>query len=361
MCTMMRTLGPLLPRDFLERQPARWQRSQRKRGAIKALRRMQAKREKLEERAMRHRIADDASARAGTKPDPTAAGAVPAVSPAKLPAPIDSTSTSTGFGPHGQGFWAAHLAPNKPLVVSIPEGAQLMLLRAALAAGAPSHSTMPEPPTAVRCRVPSNKLPATLCHLQHSANGGAHAESAQLQTVFSAAKDGRFALAAEGQQTVHVIGCYKRKRPLNVEPAAASPAFAEGKAAGAARGVAAPSPAVATPAPKGAAKVVEAAAPATAPAPAAVQSTPDATQLRKLESGLKVQNPLPARAVQHASGACGIIAACKVARHVKWYELVCPNCPSCPCCAHRLLPSLPVLTPGGGHRHGPRARRSEWQ
>ena len=30
-------LGPLLPRDFLERQPKRWQKSQRKRGAVRAL------------------------------------------------------------------------------------------------------------------------------------------------------------------------------------------------------------------------------------------------------------------------------------------------------------------------------------
>ena len=45
-------LGPLLPRDFLERQPKRWQKSQRKRGAVRALTKLASQRKKLEERAI---------------------------------------------------------------------------------------------------------------------------------------------------------------------------------------------------------------------------------------------------------------------------------------------------------------------
>ena len=42
------TMGQLLPRDFLERQPKRWQKSQRKRRVLGTLRKMKVKREKLE-------------------------------------------------------------------------------------------------------------------------------------------------------------------------------------------------------------------------------------------------------------------------------------------------------------------------
>eukprot|EP00965_Chrysotila_dentata_P202524 6181172-Pleurochrysis_carterae.AAC.1 len=51
-------VGVLLPRDFLERQPKRWQKSQRKRGAIRALSQMRNKREKLEQKALRHAHSD---------------------------------------------------------------------------------------------------------------------------------------------------------------------------------------------------------------------------------------------------------------------------------------------------------------
>ena len=127
------------------------------------------------------------------------------------------------------GFGAAHLAPNKPLVVSIPEGAHLVLLSAALASDAPPGSSEGRAPTALRCRVPSIKLPATLCFLQH--NHAAHSEYAHLQAMFSAAKDGRCALAAEGPHAVHVVGCYTRTQPLDEElPPATTAATASGKA-----------------------------------------------------------------------------------------------------------------------------------
>ena len=47
----MSKIGVLLPRDFLERQPLRWQKSQRKRGALRQLKRLKEKRERLEEQA----------------------------------------------------------------------------------------------------------------------------------------------------------------------------------------------------------------------------------------------------------------------------------------------------------------------
>ena len=57
-------LGPLLPRDFLERQPKRWQKSQRKRGAVRALTKLASQRKKLEERAISDQRRD-AARRAG--------------------------------------------------------------------------------------------------------------------------------------------------------------------------------------------------------------------------------------------------------------------------------------------------------
>ena len=44
------SMGALLPRDFLERQPKRWQKSQRKRRVLGTLRKIKAKREKLEQK-----------------------------------------------------------------------------------------------------------------------------------------------------------------------------------------------------------------------------------------------------------------------------------------------------------------------
>ena len=57
-------LGRLLPRDFLERQPKRWQKSQRKRGAVRALTKLASQRKKLEERAISDQRRD-AARRAG--------------------------------------------------------------------------------------------------------------------------------------------------------------------------------------------------------------------------------------------------------------------------------------------------------
>ena len=47
------TMGALLPRDFLERQPKRWQKSQRKRRVTNFLKKIKVKREKLEARVLR--------------------------------------------------------------------------------------------------------------------------------------------------------------------------------------------------------------------------------------------------------------------------------------------------------------------
>ena len=58
----------------------------------------------------------------------------PAAATAPAPAPAEAlalASSCTPFGDREQGFWAAQLAPNRPLVVRIPDGAQLWLLHAA--------------------------------------------------------------------------------------------------------------------------------------------------------------------------------------------------------------------------------------
>ena len=97
------TMGNLLPRDFLDRQPKRWQKSQRKRGALKTLKKMQAKREKLEERTMDN-IRRDAARAAGEAPAPKraakevapVAAAAAAAAPAAKAAAA-SSSSSTGF------------------------------------------------------------------------------------------------------------------------------------------------------------------------------------------------------------------------------------------------------------------------
>lgn len=226
----MKTLGPLLPRDFLERQPERWKRSQRKRGALKVLKRMQAKREKLEEKTMRN-VRNDAAVGAQPK---LAKKSSPPQAPKDAMAVVARKSSSTGFGPLARGFWGAHLMPNEPLVVSIPEGAHLRLFHAALSSDVPLSESSVFAITAVRCRTPATKIPTTLCYLQHALpdpNVSAshvltnHLDSAQLQLVFTQARDGRCAIAAEGPHSVHLLGMYSRDRNVHFD------AMAEGKAA----------------------------------------------------------------------------------------------------------------------------------
>ena len=288
----MKTLGVLLPRDFLERQPERWKRSQHKRGATKLLRRMQAKHEKRIEKTMQN-VRNDAQLteekNGGKKPEAAIArAAAPAPAPASTPAAAAATgSTSTGFGPLVRGFWGAVLAPNKPLVITIPPGAHLCLLHAALAADAPAPGKAATDPAvvAVRCRTPSTKTPTTVCYLQHAATGAAgapapsHPDACQLQLMFTPAKDGRLAVAAEGTHAVHLVGVYSREQPVSEDEAAAEPA---------ASGAAARTQSAEAAAPAAAAKAAPAAAPkpaASAPAPAAAKQ---AAGIREMESGLKV-------------------------------------------------------------------------
>ena len=49
---MPSSIGALLPRDFLERQPKRWQKSQKKRRVLGTLKKLKAKRDKLETKTM---------------------------------------------------------------------------------------------------------------------------------------------------------------------------------------------------------------------------------------------------------------------------------------------------------------------
>jgi len=256
------TIGVLLPRDFLDRQPKRWQKSQRKRGATKQLKRLHAKREKLEQRSMDNLRRDDESAYAarvaGGESAYAAGGesgmsfrdapqaAPPAASAAVSMAPAASSSC-TAFGERGQGFWAARLAPNRPLVVRVPKGTQLWLLHAALPDGDASAG-----PVFLRSRVPASKAVSTLCQLQPG-----EIESCTLSTCFSGA-DRQCALGAEGTLAIHLLGCYKRAD------------------------AAAPSSSLAAPTAPAASKQPTPAA-STQPKPA----TPGAPGLRAMDGGLK--------------------------------------------------------------------------
>ena len=228
------TIGVLLPRDFLDRQPKRWQKSQRKRGALKTLKKMQVKREKLEHRTLENARSDDSArwaVEAAAQPKLGASQELVRAAPAHAP-PTAAASSCTAFGERQQGFWAAQLVPNRPLVVRIPEGAELWLLHAALSEGAGAASG----PVLLRCRVPATQAVRTLCGLQSGEQ-----ESCRLSACFSA-EDRQCALGAEGEHPLHLIGCYKRaataSSPVAVRtahtvatPAAATPAVARPAAA----------------------------------------------------------------------------------------------------------------------------------
>ena len=270
------TIGVLLPRDFLDRQPKRWQKSQRKRGALKTLKRMREKRAKLEHRTLQEARNDDKARWEAAHPAPPKIGSSEALVPA-APAhakPEAAASSCTAFGHREQGFWAAQLAPNRPLVVRIPEGAELWLLHAAL----PEGASVAAGPVLLRCRVPASQAVSTLCSLQP----GEH-ESCRLSACFSA-EDRQCALGVEGEHALHLIGCYKRAAEAE-EPVAASPPAAAA-AAVAAR-------ATTRPAAAGQREVQgfkETVAPPQAPAAAARQaaSAASAGVLRELPGGLKV-------------------------------------------------------------------------
>ena len=215
-----------------------------------------------------------------------------------------ASSTSTGFGPLARGFWGAVLRPNKVLVVTIPEGAHLCLLQAALSADPPTPGAAWTDICSVRCRTPARKDPATLCHLKAadpasamppSAAPSFHLNSSPLQLMFTHAKDGKVAIAAEGPRTVHVIGVYSREKPLEVEVGGGLPAGGKGGVDGGGAAVAAKPAAAATakaaaaeaPAPKPAAKAAATAKPAAA-AKSATAGGARESGIQEMTNGLKV-------------------------------------------------------------------------
>lgn len=200
-------MGQLLPRDFLERQPKRWQKSQRKRRVLGTLRKMKVKREKLEANFMEkvereagsRRKQQDVSGAASSESAKQPKGMVE--QPSSAAAPAAARSHSTPIGPFAQGLWAAELIPFQALVVPIPKGVRLCLIRASLAASTDGNESGV---SAVRCRTPDVRLPSTLCALSPHVN-----ESSGLQTLFTE-RDRSLAIAVEGTRAVHVIGCYLR-------------------------------------------------------------------------------------------------------------------------------------------------------
>ena len=196
-------------RDFLERQPKRWQKSQRKRRVLGTLRKMKVKREKLEANFMEkvereagsRRKQQDVSGAASSESAKQPKGMVE--QPSSAAAPAAARSHSTPIGPFAQGLWAAELIPFQALVVPIPKGVRLCLIRASLAASTDGNESGV---SAVRCRTPDVRLPSTLCALSPHVN-----ESSGLQTLFTE-RDRSLAIAVEGTRAVHVIGCYLRSR-----------------------------------------------------------------------------------------------------------------------------------------------------
>ena len=223
------SIGALLPRDFLERQPKRWQKSQRKRRVLGTLRKMKAKREKLEQNTIA-KAKRDAGIVVG-KPDkqspasasePAPAAPVSAKRSPSAPSAPDtgpSKSHCTPIGPHANGMWAAELMPYSALVVHIPEGVELCLLRATLANDGGRAQPSKCAASAVRCRTPANKIPSTLCNLRPSDE-----ETCALSALFSS-RDRSCALAVEGSQSVHLIGCYTRSMPFDGTDSSSTPSW----------------------------------------------------------------------------------------------------------------------------------------
>lgn len=212
------TIGALIPRDFLERQPKRWQKSQKKRRVLGTLRKMKAKREKLEQNVIAQAERDAGivtpkkkkKAEEAKQPEPPNA-------PSAADAPVQALppSHSTPIGRHESGVWAAELTPYSALVVKIPAGVQLCLVRASLSSksvrGGGRVSGVPnavadgdDAISRVRCRTPAKKTPSTLCLLQPHGE-----ETCGLSTIFTS-RDVSCALAVEGPEPVHIIGCYTR-------------------------------------------------------------------------------------------------------------------------------------------------------
>ena len=247
-------LGPLLPRDFLERQPKRWQKSQRKRGAVRALTKLASQRKKLEERAISDQRRD-AARRAGDDTLPEKPHRERQLQRAEAKRREASAVTAIGATPRGA--WAAQLVPGKPVVVALPAGTQLSILQAALAVddGAPGM-------TVLRCRVPASQLVTTLCQLEAGAQ-----ECCRLHATFGEA-DERVALAAEGASTLHVVGCYARTEEALIGGGGGVDAAMAAAVAAAARAATAQPPATTATSARPPAPT-----PASAPAPAAAAPT----------------------------------------------------------------------------------------
>ena len=215
------TIGALLPRDFLERQPKRWQKSQRKRRVTGILRKMKTKREKLEERAYKQRIRDDLG-EIPKKPQRQVDDEDDDDAPAETLSTPAAACSCTPFGSFSEGLWAAHLPPNQVLLVKIPPGIQLCVLRASLTVGVAKVGAAR---SVIRCRTPAKKSPITLCCLESGS-----IETSSLGVKFSSA-DGACAIAAEGEAAVDLIGCYTREGavpPAHVSASSAPRAAAAG-------------------------------------------------------------------------------------------------------------------------------------
>ena len=269
---MLASVGALLPRDFLDRQPKRWQKSQRKRRVTGFLKKMKEKRIKVEERTYKQKVVEDLGVMPKAPQDRVQQVETEAVVPKPKP------SSSTPIGPHAQGVWAAHLEPNQVLVVKIPEGVRLCLLRASLCDVKPSAKAGR---SAVRCRTPAKQLPTALCYLQPL-----HAESCALTASFGES-DKLCAIAAEGTDAVHLVGCYTRNLSSAMLSSDKSGAAAASAATPAAPAATPAAPAATPAAAKAAAKAAAVPAAAKAAAvPAAAPSTPTSA-LMELGGGLK--------------------------------------------------------------------------
>ncbi|KAG8470096.1 hypothetical protein KFE25_008517 [Diacronema lutheri] len=196
----------LLPRDFCDKQPKRWKKDASRRGATRAISKIEKSHAqrvagKLRELAGDPRLERDRVARVRKASDraaaDSAARAAVDAEDAVERALVTSTSMPFAADPsRGDRFWACELREGSALVVRLPADAVLTLTAAVLveaAEGAAAGAVY-----ALRCRTPAYREPACLCALSRAAAGAPNElEQHSLNVDFTADGDGKLALALE--------------------------------------------------------------------------------------------------------------------------------------------------------------------
>lgn len=249
----------LLPRDFCDKQPKRWKKDASRRGATRAISKLEKShaqrvagklRELTEDpmlerdRAARKRKASDrAAADKAVRERVDAEDATERALVKSSSMPIAAT-----YDRPREAFWACELREGSALVVSIPADAVLTITAAVLvelAGGGAEDAAY-----ALRCRTPVRREPAALCVLGGDAAGcGLECAQAALNVDFTADGDGKVALALEPCNPAAVEAAARRvatdaTADANASKAAHVPRYASAHVSGVLRrGVRLPQPA----------------------------------------------------------------------------------------------------------------------